>query len=156
MTRILVFPPLLILAILAASADEPPKKPYDPDGPAMQPGYHPTGAKPPPGLGSPPVPVRLHVVSVDATVLRADDGTPPRLEIAVTGLAPTTGYDVRLVPLAGRPLEFELVGRPPPPGTPIAPVEQIFTVIRTVPLPEKLPAMVRVVQPERYVSRRVD
>jgi hypothetical protein len=111
---------------------------------------------PPPDPGPGPPAVRLHVVSVDARVLRADDGTPPRLKIAVTGLAPTTGYDVGLVPLPGRPLEFELVGRPPPPGTPIASVEQIFTAIRTVPLPDGLPATVRVVQPERFVSRRVD
>jgi hypothetical protein len=135
-TRDLSCPLSLILtgfAILATHREDPPPDP-DPGPPA----------------------VRLHVVSVDARVLRADDGTPPRLEIAVTGLAPTTGYDVGLVPLPGRPLEFELVGRPPPPGTPIAPVEQIFTVIRTVALPEELPVTVRVVQPERYVSRRVD
>jgi hypothetical protein len=61
MTRILIYPPLLFFAILAVSADEPPKKPYDPDGHFMQPGYHPTGAKPPPGQGSPPVPIRAHL-----------------------------------------------------------------------------------------------
>jgi hypothetical protein len=56
-----ILPPLMLIivgaAILAASAGEPPKKPYDPDGPFMQPGYHPTGAKPPPGLGM-PAPIR--------------------------------------------------------------------------------------------------
>lgn len=133
MTRILMYPPLLLFAILASRGEDPPANP----GPAS---------------------VRIVVVALDARIVSPFE-QKPFLVVVATGVTPTGGYsDPRLVALPGRTLEFELVATPPAvrfEGEPDE-AEAVMHASVRLPMPGKLPALVRVVQPERFLSRRVD
>jgi hypothetical protein len=133
MTRILVYPPLFLLALLATHREDPP-----PDA-------------------DPPT-VRIVVVALDARIVSPFE-QKPFLVVVATGVTPTGGYsDPRLVALPGRTLEFELVATPPAArfeGEPDE-AETVMHASVRLPMPDKLPAMVKVIQPERFLSRRVD
>lgn len=131
MTRIILYPPLLLFALFAAIGEDPPAD---------------TG----------PPPVRLVVVAVDARIVYHAEERP-YLVVVATGVTPTWGYsDPKLVALPGRTLTFELVAHPPAPGFEGDPTEAVHHATAKLPMPDKLPALVRVVQPERFVSRRVE
>jgi hypothetical protein len=133
MTRILLYPPLLLFAILASHGEDPPAIP----GPA---------------------PVRIVVVALDARIVYPFE-QKPFLVIIATGVTPTGGYsDPRLMALPGRTLEFELMATLPAArfeGEPDE-AEAVMHASLKLPMPERLPVTVRVVQPERFISRRVD
>jgi hypothetical protein len=151
---------VVVLAILAASADEPPKKPYDPDGPAMQPGHRPTGAKPPPGSGVPPAPIRIRVTAITVRLLTVPDHDDAMLQIDATGELPGPGWcDAELVSRRGGRMapdgyrEFDLIAIPVPRGIrPIVPCPVKAKAAFLVPVGIK---GVRVYQPETFVEEPV-
>jgi hypothetical protein len=138
MIRILVFPPLLLFAILAASADEPPTKPLDPD-----------------------IPVRIRVTSVKVRLLAVPDNDDAMLQISVTGETPGPGWrDAELVPRRGGKTapdgyrEFDLIAIPGPPG--IYPIRPCTVKAKAAFLVHggKIKG-VRVYQPETFIEEPV-